>query len=110
MDGFLPPAEIDDATWERVFAVNVTAVMRLTRAVLRLMLAADGGAIVNVSSEGSLRGSAAEAAYTASKHAVNGLTKSTAIFYKNQGTLPAERGRQQHQRRHRPLRRGWSAI
>ena len=85
MDGFLPPAEIDDATWERVFAVNVTAVMRLTRAVLPLMLAAGGGAIVNVSSEGSLRGSTAGAAYTASKHAVNGLTKSTAIFYKNQG-------------------------
>ena len=33
MDAFLPPAEVDDATWERVFAVNVTAVMRLTRAV-----------------------------------------------------------------------------
>jgi NAD(P)-dependent dehydrogenase (short-subunit alcohol dehydrogenase family) len=34
MDAFLPPAEVDDATWERVFAVNVTAVLRLTRAVL----------------------------------------------------------------------------
>jgi NAD(P)-dependent dehydrogenase (short-subunit alcohol dehydrogenase family) len=34
MDAFLPPAEVDDATWERVFAVNVTAPMRLTRAVL----------------------------------------------------------------------------
>jgi NAD(P)-dependent dehydrogenase (short-subunit alcohol dehydrogenase family) len=40
MDAFLPPAEVDDATWERVFAVNVTAPMRLTRAVLPLMLAA----------------------------------------------------------------------
>jgi NAD(P)-dependent dehydrogenase (short-subunit alcohol dehydrogenase family) len=37
MDAFLPPAEVDDATWERVFAVNVTAVMRLTRAVLPIM-------------------------------------------------------------------------
>ena len=85
MDAFLPPAEVDDATWERVFAVNVTAPMRLTRAVLPLMLAAGGGAIVNVSSEASLRASAAGVAYTASKHAVNGLTKSTAVFYKAQG-------------------------
>jgi NAD(P)-dependent dehydrogenase (short-subunit alcohol dehydrogenase family) len=85
MDAFLPPAEVDDATWERVFAVNVTAVMRLTRAVLPLMLGAGGGAIVNVSSEASLRASASGVAYTASKHAVNGLTKSTAVFYRGQG-------------------------
>jgi len=85
MDGFLPPAEVDDQTWEQVFAVNVTSMMRLTRAVLPIMLAAGGGAIVNVSSEASLRGSAAGVAYTASKHAVNGLTKSTAFFYKGQG-------------------------
>jgi NAD(P)-dependent dehydrogenase (short-subunit alcohol dehydrogenase family) len=85
MDAFLPPAEVDDATWERVFAVNVTAAMRLTRAVLPLMLAAGGGAIVNVSSEASLRASASGVAYTASKHAVNGLTKSTAVFYKGNG-------------------------
>jgi NAD(P)-dependent dehydrogenase (short-subunit alcohol dehydrogenase family) len=85
MDGFLPLAEIDDQTWERVFAVNVTSMMRLTRTVLPIMLAAGGGAIVNVSSEASLRGSAAGVAYTASKHAVNGLTKSTAFFYHRQG-------------------------
>ena len=34
MDGFLPPAEVDDDTWSRVMAVNVTGPMRLTRAVL----------------------------------------------------------------------------
>jgi NAD(P)-dependent dehydrogenase (short-subunit alcohol dehydrogenase family) len=85
MDGFLPPAEIDDAIWERVMRINVTAVMKLTRAVLPLMLDAHAGSIVNVSSEASLRGSAAGTAYTTSKHAVNGFTKSTAFFYAGTG-------------------------
>jgi len=85
MDAFLPLAELDDATWERVFAVNLTSVMRLTRAVLPGMLDAKRGAIVNVSSEASLRGSAAGVAYTASKHAVNGLTKSVAVLYGPKG-------------------------
>jgi NAD(P)-dependent dehydrogenase (short-subunit alcohol dehydrogenase family) len=85
MDGFLPAAEVDDATWDRVFDVNVTAPMRLTRAVLPLMLAAESGSIVNVASEASLRGAAAGAAYTASKHAIAGLTKNTAFFYGPKG-------------------------
>lgn len=85
MDGFLPTAEVDDATWERVFAVNVTAVLRLSRAVLPLMVEAGGGAVVNVASEAALRGSAAGVAYTASKHAVVGITKSTAVAYQGQG-------------------------
>jgi NAD(P)-dependent dehydrogenase (short-subunit alcohol dehydrogenase family) len=85
MDAFLPPAEIDDATWDRVLAVNLTAPMRLTRAVLPLMIAAGKGAIVNVSSEASLRASASGVAYTSSKHAVNGFTKSVAVFHKAQG-------------------------
>ncbi|MDN4614800.1 SDR family NAD(P)-dependent oxidoreductase [Leifsonia sp. F6_8S_P_1B] len=85
MDGFLPTAEVDDATWDRVFTINVTAIMRLSRAVLPLMVEAGAGSIVNVSSEAGLRGSAAGAAYTASKHAVVGLTKSTSVFYSPKG-------------------------
>jgi len=85
MDGFLPSAEIDDGTWERVLNVNLTAVMRLTRAVLPLMLEAGAGSIVNVSSEAGLRGSAAGTTYTTSKHALNGFTKSTAFFYTPKG-------------------------
>jgi NAD(P)-dependent dehydrogenase (short-subunit alcohol dehydrogenase family) len=85
MDGFLPPGEVDDATWERVLAVNLTATMRMTRAVLPLMLAAGRGAIVNVSSEAGFRASASGVAYAASKAAVNSLTRSTALFYRQQG-------------------------
>ena len=85
MDGFLPGHEVDDATWERVLAVNLTAPMRLTRALLPAMMAAGRGAIVNVASEAALRGSAAGVAYTASKHGVIGLTRSTAVLYAASG-------------------------
>ncbi|MCP2167783.1 SDR family NAD(P)-dependent oxidoreductase [Goodfellowiella coeruleoviolacea] len=85
MDGFLPPAEVDDATWERVFGVNLTGPMRLTRAVLPGMIAAGAGAIVNVASEAALRASTSGAAYTAAKHALVGYTKSVAFFYGPQG-------------------------
>ncbi len=85
MDAFLPPAEVDDETWDRVFRVNVTAPMRLTRAVLPGMIERGAGAIVNVASEAALRASSAGAAYTASKHAIAGFTKSVAFFYGPQG-------------------------
>jgi NAD(P)-dependent dehydrogenase (short-subunit alcohol dehydrogenase family) len=61
--------------------VNVTGTMKLMRAVIPAMLAQGTGSIVNTSSEASLRGSSAGAAYTASKHAVVGLTKSSAFMY-----------------------------
>jgi len=85
MDGFEPTAEITDDTWDRVIAVNVTAMMKLTRGVLSPMLAHGKGAIVNVGSEAGLRGSAAGTPYTVSKHAVNGLTLSTAFSYTPKG-------------------------
>lgn len=81
MDGFLPAGEVDDRTWDLVFAVNVTAVLRLTRAVLPLMVEAKYGSIVNIASEAAIKGGAAGVAYTASKHAVVGITKNTAVMY-----------------------------
>jgi NAD(P)-dependent dehydrogenase (short-subunit alcohol dehydrogenase family) len=83
-DGFLPNAEVDDSTWDRVISVNLTAVMKLSRAVLPIMLDAGKGAIVNISSEAATR-LAAGAAYTASKYAVIGLTKNNAAFYTRKG-------------------------
>ncbi len=81
MDDMTPLHEVSDAVWDRVMNVNVTGMFKLTRAVLPLMLDAGRGAIVNVASEAALRGSAAGLAYTTSKHAVVGLTKSTAFMY-----------------------------
>ncbi|AUZ34967.1 short-chain dehydrogenase [Arthrobacter sp. PGP41] len=85
MDSFQPVHEVDDATWDRVLNVNLTSMMRLMRAAVPVMLAAGSGSIVNVSSEAGLRGSAAGAAYTVSKHAVIGLTRSSAVMYGRRG-------------------------
>lgn len=81
MDDMTPVGDLSDAVWDRVMRVNVTGTMKLMRAVLPGMLAHGGGSIVNTASEAALRGSAAGAAYTASKHAVVGLTKSSAFMY-----------------------------
>ncbi|WP_328370103.1 glucose 1-dehydrogenase [Streptomyces sp. NBC_00457] len=85
MDRMSALGEVSDAEWERVIRVNLTAPFLLTRAVLPHMLAAGRGAIVNTASEAGLRGSAAGAAYTASKHGIVGLTKSLAVMYRKQG-------------------------
>ncbi|MER7975061.1 SDR family NAD(P)-dependent oxidoreductase [Streptomyces sp. NPDC096080] len=85
MDRMSALADVSDSEWERVLRVNLTAPFLLTRAVLPHMLAAGRGAIVNTASEAGLRGSAAGAAYTASKHGVVGLTKNLAVMYRKQG-------------------------
>lgn len=81
MDDMTPVHEVTDAVWQRVFAINVDGSMKLMRAVVPGMLERQSGSIVNVASEAALRGSAAGVAYTASKHAVVGLTKSSAYMY-----------------------------
>ncbi len=85
MDNMTPVHEVADDVWNRVFNINVNGTMKLMRAVIPAMLAQAQGSIVNVASEAALRGSAAGAAYTASKHAVAGLTKSSAFMYGNSG-------------------------
>ncbi|KNH17411.1 short-chain dehydrogenase [Arthrobacter sp. ZBG10] len=81
MDGMTPLHETDDALWRRVLSVNVDGTFALSRAVLPSMLARGRGSIVNIASEAALRGNAAGTAYTASKHAVVGITKSSAFLY-----------------------------
>jgi NAD(P)-dependent dehydrogenase (short-subunit alcohol dehydrogenase family) len=81
MDLFAGAAETDDAIWERAIRVNLTAPFLLTREVLPHMRKAGAGSIVNVASEAGIRGAAAGAAYTSSKHGLVGLTKNTAYTY-----------------------------
>ena len=79
-------AEIDEAEWRRVLDVNLTGVFLGMRHEIPAMLAGGGGAIVNVSSVAGLVGSsAADAAYSASKHGVIGLTKTAALDYATRG-------------------------
>lgn len=85
MDDMSGPHEVSDAVWNRVIQVNLTAPFRLIRAVVPQMLLQGHGAIVNTTSEAGLRGSAAGTAYTVSKHAVVGLTKSAAVIYRDKG-------------------------
>lgn len=85
MDGFEPAGEIEDENWERIFAINTTAVMRATRKALPIFLEKGKGVIVNTASTGGLNGAHAGATYTASKHAVIGFTKNTGYMYADKG-------------------------
>lgn len=84
MDRMSAAGDTEDAEWERVVRVNLTAPFLLTRAALPHLLATGKGAVVFTASEASLRGSAG-AAYTAAKHGVAGLTKSVAVMYREKG-------------------------
>jgi len=78
--------EIEEAEWRRVLDVNLTGVYLAMRAEVPAMLERGGGAIVNVSSVAGLVGSsAADAAYSASKHGIIGLTKTAALDYATAG-------------------------
>jgi NAD(P)-dependent dehydrogenase (short-subunit alcohol dehydrogenase family) len=74
-----PALDISVERWEQLFAINVGVVFRLSQRVGREMIAAGSGAIVNTSSLAGLSGLAGAADYSATKHAVIGLTKSLAI-------------------------------
>lgn len=85
MDRMQPTHEVSQDLFDRVMSVNVVGTFKLMQAVIPGMLERGSGAIVNVASEAGLRGSAAGAAYTTSKHAVVGLTKNSAYMYANSG-------------------------
>jgi NAD(P)-dependent dehydrogenase (short-subunit alcohol dehydrogenase family) len=77
----IPIEELPVAKWQEVIAANVTGVFLCTRAAFALMKDQDprGGRIINNGSIGAHTPRPNTAPYTASKHAVLGLTKSTAL-------------------------------
>lgn len=70
--------EVDEATFDRVFAVNVKSIFHMTRAVVPLMKARRSGSIVNIGSTAGIRPRPGLTWYNASKGAVNLLSKSMA--------------------------------
>lgn len=86
MDEFKPVGEVTDELWRKVMALNIDAPMAAMRKAVRTMQERGiKGCIVNVASIGGIRGCRAGAAYTASKHALVGLTKNTAFMYQPDG-------------------------
>lgn len=85
MDNFVPAADLTDELWEKVFAINTTGPMRAIRKALPIFIKKGSGVIINVASIGGLMGSRAGAAYTASKHAIVGLTKNVGFQYAKSG-------------------------
>ncbi|VVE70702.1 NAD(P)-dependent oxidoreductase [Pandoraea anapnoica] len=78
--------ECDEAAWDFSFDLNVKSMYRTTRAFLPAMLAAGGGAIINMSSAASsVKGVANRCVYGTSKAAVIGLTKSVAADFVARG-------------------------
>lgn len=74
-------ADASEADFDRIMAVNVKGVWLCMKAEIRQMIAQGGGAIVNMASVAGLVGAHSLPIYSASKHAVVGLTKSAAVEY-----------------------------
>jgi NAD(P)-dependent dehydrogenase (short-subunit alcohol dehydrogenase family) len=70
-----------DEEWDRVMAVNVTGVFRVSSVAIRQMLTQDGGTIINIASVAGFVPFPARAAYGASKGAVIAFTRSLALDY-----------------------------
>lgn len=76
-DGLLMRMSEDD--YDSVMNVNMKSVFNMTKAVLKPMLKQRNGSIINMSSVVGIKGNAGQSNYSASKAAINGFTKSTAL-------------------------------
>jgi NAD(P)-dependent dehydrogenase (short-subunit alcohol dehydrogenase family) len=71
--------------WNNVVRINLTGIFLCMRFELEQMAAQQSGAIVNTSSGAGLRGLPYQCAYSATKHAVIGLSKTAAVEYAKKG-------------------------
>ena len=118
-DGLLMRMSEED--FDSVMNINMKSVFNMTKAVLRPMLKQRKGSIINMSSVVGVKGNAGQANYSASKAAMNGFTKSTALelgsrnircnsiapgFIETEMTEALEEGTVQDWRDKIPLKRG----
>ena len=85
MNVFSTPLEATDEEWNRNFDVNVKGAWNCSKAVLPMMIASGGGAILNIASTHSFTIIPHTFPYPVAKHALLGLTKSLALEYAGQG-------------------------
>jgi 3-oxoacyl-[acyl-carrier protein] reductase len=74
-----PLLSVDEATFDRVFAVNVKSIYHMTQAVLPLMRQQGRGVILNIGSTAGIRPRPGLTWYSATKAAVNNISKSMAV-------------------------------
>jgi NAD(P)-dependent dehydrogenase (short-subunit alcohol dehydrogenase family) len=79
-----PLDQATEAEYRRIFDINVWGVLNSMRHEIPAMLKSGGGAIVNTSSVAGHVGMGQVSIYTASKHAVEGLTKALALEFAKQ--------------------------
>ncbi len=80
-----PFMEVSDEDFEKIMLTNVTAVFALSREVVKAMLPQRQGSIVNISSMASQYGIPKVIAYTASKSAIEGMTRAMAVELSPEG-------------------------
>ena len=85
VDGMNSITEINDETWHKVIDVNLNAIYYSSKKALEHMLKAKSGNIINISSVAGLNGGRAGIAYTATKHALIGMTKNIGFMHAMDG-------------------------
>lgn len=84
-DGGAHTLETSAELWGKVFAVNLTGMFQVTKALLPHMISKGGGVVLNIASGAAFVGGAGGSAYTASKHGVIGYTRQLTAEYGRQG-------------------------
>lgn len=77
--------EVTDEDFQRILLTNVTAMFSLSREVVKQMISNGGGSIINISSMAAQYGIPKVIAYTASKSAIEGMTRAMAVELSPQG-------------------------
>jgi NAD(P)-dependent dehydrogenase (short-subunit alcohol dehydrogenase family) len=78
-------AQATSEQWDKAYSVTFMGAVHFTRAVLPWMLSTRSGSIINIASVQGRRAGRSSAAYTSMKHALVGLTRSTALDFGSHG-------------------------